>query len=168
MKILERQFNYLYYWQYKTYSVFSYYIFFVPINFLFKLIPFSEKRRKEAKKAYLNFNNNRENGSSITFAYSFIFLSLLLFYASLCLILTFCLNVNYVTIVYPLFFVVAATSYVTVYYALWYKKKYLKYFEEFDEKYKSRWHYLVVPVYFIGMFTFSILTIKYTWDFKLF
>lgn len=166
MNKLEKLLNYLFYWQYKTYIAVSYFVLFVPIDYILKLFPISKKRRSEARKSYLHFNQDRERGSGVIFSFSFIFLAVMLIYFNLCLIVSFILGINFVQIVYFLFLLVVVSSYGTVYYALRYKEKYIFYFQEFDEKYTSRWHYLVVPFFLIGLVLFTILCIKLTWGFR--
>lgn len=162
---MEKLINYLFYCQHRLYVRLTYSFLFAPLYFVINNLPISRRRKDVVKKSYIK--RNQENDISISFSYSFIFISLLFFFSSLTLIITFLIHINFVKIIYSLFLLVSISTYFTVYFFLMYEKKYIIYFEKFELLNKSKLNYLVIICYYLVIFLFTFLSIRYTWGFKL-
>ena len=111
--------------------------------------------------------NNKEYGVNINTAYSFMFLSVLIIYASVCLILVDAFDVAVGDKIYRYFMAVIFFSYVTNYVLLHRNDNYKSYFKEFDQAEHKSQVFASALLFHSGVIVFGILSVHFTIGFDL-
>ena len=105
-----------------------------PIYFIMlTLFPFLGKNLHLGQKNYDRVMNNKDFGLNIGFAFGFMFLTTMVIYTSICLLLVKLLNIEVEDNIYYYFFSVVVLSYSTNYLLLYRADNYKKYFEAFEK-----------------------------------
>lgn len=165
---MERFWNYLFYLQWKfTHNIGVKYIQRPIISTLSFLFPRIKKNKLEVTQTADSTMGNPESGFNLGFAFSHLFITTTIGYGIICFYINLLINYEAGENFKYFLFGVMALSYLTNYWFLWYKDRYLKYFAEFDKKSIPKVHYLYLMLFHLGVIAFGILSIHWTIGFNL-
>lgn len=135
---MERIWNYFFYSTWKLLKRTGEIFIENPLIYIFNLVPYLRKNWNKGKKGYKQVMHSKDYGFNIGFAFSFMFLTTVVIYTSICLYLVKLLNIEVGNTIYNYFLGVIALSYLTNYFFLYRSDTYKKYFNEFDTEYKKK------------------------------
>lgn len=163
-----RIWNYFFYSTWKTQTILGKKLFQETIFLvMLKLFPFLKKNEKKGLKEYNKVMNSKEYGLNLGFAFSFMFLTTMVLYTSVCLILVKMLNVEVEDKMVYYFLAVIALSYLTNELLIYKSDTYKKYFEEFEKVNNKSLIYLSAVLFHLAIIGFGILSIHFTVGFNI-
>jgi hypothetical protein len=165
---MERLWNYLLYLQWRLLNRLGAKLIQQPIHSItFFFFPKIRKKKEQIEQSYSLVINDSERGVNLGFAFSHIFLTTSIIYGVVCLYMNVLINHKVKDDIKYFLIGVMVLSYLTNYWLLWRKDIYLKYFKEFENQPFSRWRYLYVILFYLGIMTFGVLSIYWTIGFNL-
>lgn len=137
-----------------------------PLAYFFSKIPFLHNNWTKGKKGYDKFMHDKNGGLNIGFSFGFMFLSTMIIYSIICLIVIKLFQNQVDERIYYFFYLIAILSYLTNYICIYRLDIYKKYFEEFKNIEPKSKIYISAILFHTGILFFGILSVYLTIGFN--
>lgn len=155
-----RFWNYIYYCTYRILVKTGWLLIYKPLMFIIlKFFRVSKERKKRMDREFIKFADGKELGLNMSYAFSFMFLTTVTLFATICLYFTVLIDYKIKDDMIYFLVGVMSLSYLTNYTFLWRNEIYLEYFKEFEKRGFPKFHYLYVILFHLAIITLFIFSI---------
>ena len=147
--------NYLNYYTFRLLCILGKGLFLKPLLFIF---PKSKAKKEAAENSYDEVMNDIQSGFNASFSLMFMFSTIVVLIATLCLYLVEMFNLSVRSSIYPLIIFVCVTSYLINYFCLRHKSRYIKYAREFEKLNGIRRHLLTAVLFHTASWSVFVIS----------